>query len=331
MENESDDPESDEAEAAEGQSAEDAAAQADTVPPSYRAIWEGSAGYRAISADVARTQEFLRQATEPLEHAISESQRFQQIIRDSIPDLSFIVPRIDWGNFRGLAEVVATAQGVIEREVPSNWSRESFDYTAMPPVLEEGTPLAWVPSAPVIRELLNASDAQARARVLEVNAEEIVATCREALSAVSQQGLREQAALLGDCLTMVEADLSSGAQALAASVWDTVYRAVWRAEPSLKTAGFFKYKNVAKRHPKIDLDDSTLRQFRQACVFAPFVKASEDFYDSHPVPRAFNRHATVHAAGSSQYSRANALTALMLAVSLVRELEQGNLSFALHS
>ncbi|MCE7079587.1 hypothetical protein [Streptomyces sp. ST2-7A] len=66
MENESDDPERDEAEAAEGQSVEDAAAQADAVSPSFQAIWDGSAGFRAVYADVARAQEFLRQATEPL-------------------------------------------------------------------------------------------------------------------------------------------------------------------------------------------------------------------------------------------------------------------------
>ncbi|WP_128429341.1 hypothetical protein [Streptomyces cyaneus] len=199
----------------------------------------------------------------------------------------------------------------------------------MPPVLEEGTPLAWVPSPPVIRHLLAAPDAQARAEVLEADTEEIVASCREALSAVSQPDLRQQATLLDDCLTMVDTSMLAGAQALAASVWGTVYRGVWRAEPALKTAGFFKYKDVAKKLPKIDLDDSTLLQFRQACVFARFVKACEDFHDSHPIPTAFNRHATAHAAGSAQYSKANALTALMLAVSLVCELQQGDLSHSM--
>ncbi|MFD7407754.1 hypothetical protein ACFV7R_35000 [Streptomyces sp. NPDC059866] len=301
------------------------------LPPSYRTILQVSAGFRAMAEDVARTQRFINQAVAPLQHVIAESQRFQQMIRDSMPDLSFIAPRIDWAQFRGLADTVAKAQRVLERVVPSNWLGESLDYDAMPPILEGGTPLAWVPSAPIIRQLLAAPDAQARAQALEENTEEIVASCREALSAVSQPGLRQQAAMLEDCLTMVEASTLGGAQALAASVWDTVYRGVWRAEPALKTAGFFKYKDVAKKLPKIDLDDSTLLQFRQACVFAPFVKACEDFHDSHPVPTVFNRHATAHAAGSTQYSRANALTALMLAVSLLRELEQGDLSYSIRS
>ncbi|MEU0837344.1 hypothetical protein [Streptomyces sp. NPDC005969] len=348
MNDENDFPEHDEAEATEGQSTGEAGA----VLPSYRPAREAAAGYRAMAADAARAQELVRQAVEPLQHVIADSQhyqqmirqaveplqhliadssRYQQMIRDSMPDLSGIMPQIDSRWFRGLADTLTTVHRVIERVFPSNWHGESLDYTAMVPVLEEGIPLAWVPSAPVIRDLLAATDGQARARVLEVNTEEIVTACRKALSAVTQPDLQQQTALLDDCLTMIEVNLSSGAQALAASVWDTVYRAVWRADPSLNTAGFFKYKDVAKKLPKVDLDDSTLLQFRQACVFTPFGKASDDFYDSHPVPSAFNRHATTHAAGASQYSTANALTALMLAVSLVRELEQGNLAYTIRS
>ncbi|MEU9654358.1 hypothetical protein AB0E00_36455 [Streptomyces sp. NPDC048110] len=348
MGDESDSFEHDEAEVTEGRTAEEGGA----MLLSHRQAWAAAAGFRAMAADAARAHEVARRAMEPLQHVVADlqryqqviqqavepaqhlvadSQRYQQMIRDSMPDLSGIMPQIDSGWFRGLADTLTTVHRAIERVFPGNWLGESLDYTEMVPVLEEGVPLAWVPSAPVIRRLLVATDGQARARVLEANTEEIVTACREALSAVTHPDLQQQTVLLGDCLTMIETNLSSGAQALAASVWDTVYRAVWRADPSLKTAGFFKYKDVAKKLPKVNLDDSTLLQFRQACVFAPFVRVCDDFYDSHPVPSAFNRHATTHATGAIQYSRANALTALMLAVSLVRELEQGNLAFTIRS
>ncbi|MXG29806.1 hypothetical protein [Streptomyces sp. YIM 132580] len=39
------------------------------------------------------------------------------------------------------------------------------------------------------------------------------------------------------------------------------------------------------------------------------------------MPVGFNRHATAHAAGTVQYTASNAMTALMLAVSVLREIE----------
>ncbi|SDN70263.1 hypothetical protein [Streptomyces wuyuanensis] len=86
-----------------------------------------------------------------------------------------------------------------------------------------------------------------------------------------------------------------GAQALAASVSDPAYRAVWRAEPELNGGKSWSYAGVASRLPEID-DEETVIEFRQACVFGPFVKACESFWEP-PVPTAFNRHATVHTAG----------------------------------
>ncbi|MEU5015790.1 hypothetical protein AB0G35_37175 [Streptomyces sp. NPDC021749] len=39
------------------------------------------------------------------------------------------------------------------------------------------------------------------------------------------------------------------------------------------------------------------------------------------MPKGFNRHATSHAASVVQYTTANAVTALMLAVSVLREID----------
>ncbi|MGW3875981.1 hypothetical protein ACWD95_43635, partial [Streptomyces sp. NPDC005069] len=97
-----------------------------------------------------------------------------------------------------------------------------------------------------------------------------------------------------------------------------------------KQGRFDSYKRVASRLPQVDPDESTILEFRQACVLAPFVSACEDFWAPDPVPASFNRHATVHAAGPTQYTEANALTAIMLAVSVLRELQEGNLRCTLH-
>lgn len=192
-----------------------------------------------------------------------------------------------------------------------------------------GIPLTWVPPADVIRALVAAPDGPARAIVLEANRDAIVGSCRQVLTEVASPDLQHQVRLLEECVDMMDSGRHQGAQALAASVWDTVCRGVWRAEPHLNGGKRWNYKEVDARLPDID-DDDTVIEFRQAYLFAPFVNACDSFWDNDPVPTTFNRHANVHAAGPTQYTVANALTALMLAVSLVRELEEGILSVQIH-
>lgn len=48
----------------------------------------------------------------------------------------------------------------------------------------------------------------------------------------------------------------------------------------------------------------------------------ETFVPGDPIPVEFNRHASVHAAGAVQYHPANALIALMIATSLLREAQE---------
>ncbi|WP_281154709.1 hypothetical protein [Streptomyces sp. HYC2] len=49
------------------------------------------------------------------------------------------------------------------------------------------------------------------------------------------------------------------------------------------------------------------------------------------MPEGFNRHATAHAAGAVQYTAANAVIALMLAVSVLREIDDQGYSVQLHA
>jgi len=74
-----------------------------------------------------------------------------------------------------------------------------------------------------------------------------------------------------------------------------------------------------------------VREFRQACALAPIRAAVGNFHEGDPVPSVFNRHATAHAAGWTQYTPANTLIAVMLGVSLTRELQGGVLQARIHA
>ncbi|MET7310246.1 hypothetical protein ABZS68_24990 [Streptomyces sp. NPDC005571] len=309
------------------------------IPAIARAMEESTAGLRRSLHDMMRSQQEVHSSLDGMQEvaraameAAGVREQIERFVAASLPDLSALAPRMHWPELQVVADAMATLQRGYEQVMPGNWKQAGLDYSAIVPVIHEGTPLVWVPSAEVIQDLLAAPDDTARAGILVTNKARIIASCRGVLAEVTLPELKPQAEFIAECLAMAEAQMMAGAQALAASVWDTVYRGICRAQPDLqgKQGRFDSYKRVASRLPQVDPDESTILEFRQACVLAPFVSACEDFWAPDPVPASFNRHATVHAAGPTQYTEANALTAIMLAVSVLRELQEGNLRCTLH-
>ncbi|MET7605930.1 hypothetical protein ABZS96_26135 [Streptomyces avermitilis] len=204
---------------------------------------------------------------------------------------------------------------------PENWRADQLNRLDMLTVMEEGIPLVWTPSADVIRDLLDAPDAPARRKVLEQQVAAIVDHCRTVLSNVGRSDLTAQVDFLNDCLDSISSGKYAAAQALASSVLDTVLRAMVRADPSLQgRRGQFDFKSLAAQLPKASRD-TVVGQFRAYCIHTSIHKAYEQYFGP-PVPEEYNRHATAHAAGPTQITLANGLAAVMLAVGMVRELEE---------
>ncbi|MFD8992258.1 hypothetical protein ACFVZ4_29955 [Streptomyces goshikiensis] len=232
----------------------------------------------------------------------------------------------------GLGDTLNRIAQQMEELLPSNWSGLSGRYEEVIPVMrDEGIPLAWVPPAPVVRELLDAPDAPARRAVLEKHQPAVWAACRDALDEVGRAEFAEQVLLMRDCVDMAEAGHTSGAQALAAAVWDTTVRGFVRATPSLQAnRGRFAYRELLAGLPKAE-DQEVVRKFRVASLFAPFERACQRFDESTPVPDTFSRHATTHATGQTQYTPVNATIAVMLAVSVLRGLEADPFTVSIHA
>ncbi|APS17509.1 hypothetical protein TK78_00060 [Streptomyces sp. Tue 6075] len=225
-----------------------------------------------------------------------------------------------------LAKAVAPLLPVLERldaMMPGNWRGQHLDYERMVRLMQEGVPLAWVPPADVIRQLLAADDASSRSKVIDDSHPAILASCREALAEVTDARLTPQRTLLEECARAIENGMFNSAQALAANVWDTLMRGIAFANPDLLTSkGTWNYRHIRRNVPSVDAEeDATLGELRRAAVFLPVAKVLEDFWHPQPVPFGFNRHATAHAAGTVQYTASNAMTALMLAVSVLREID----------
>lgn len=92
---------------------------------------------------------------------------------------------------------------------------------------------------------------------------------RKVLGEVSSPELHDQRLLLEEATNLLSGGAQDRAQALAASVWDTVYRGVWRSEPAFRAGPRFEYDKVNALLPDTDTKDTVI-EFRQACIFGPF-------------------------------------------------------------
>jgi hypothetical protein len=118
----------------------------------------------------------------------------------------------------------------------------------------------------------------------------------------------------GEALDVADGGHLAAAQALAASIFDTALR---KTLPQQSGRYYAKAEaEITNRHDRRDA---------MGFVHMPAIVVLDEFweYKGDPIPTKFNRHATVHAAGRVRYTPANAVIALALATSLVREAHQG--------
>jgi hypothetical protein len=169
----------------------------------------------------------------------------------------------------------------------------------------------------VLQELLDAHAAD-RADVFATRRQEIIEDCRAVLSDVTSPDLAEHVAFLKEALDIAADGRLAAAQSLAASIFDTVLRHT--IKPS-RISGYYKRvkDEINARH-----DNASIAEMRWGFVHVPAIAALDTFDQPNgdPIPTKFNRHASAHAAGRAQYTPANAVIALTLATSLVREAHQ---------
>jgi hypothetical protein len=224
-------------------------------------------------------------------------------------DLNRLVPQIDFGAMR---------EGFL-RACPPNWRAldRSIALADLFDLTEAGFPTAWVPRASVLEEVLRAAEDERRS-VFAGRSDEAIEDCMTVLAEVTSAELNEQVALLVEALTVAGEGRLAAAQALAASVLDTTLRHTF--QPQRITGYYKKVKDeIADRHENADMTE-----LRWGLVHVPVIVVLEQFDPTkgEPVPAQFNRHASAHAAGLTQYTPANAVIALALATSLLREAHQ---------
>lgn len=209
---------------------------------------------------------------------------------------------------------------------PANWGSladDTNDVSAAVSVMhDEGIPLAWVPCPQIAAALVSAPDATARTGILDLRAPEIREDCLAVLDQVVDPDLKALADLTRQAIGAL-GTTPEAAQALAANVSETFLREANRRGRMFGASfGYFKAEKVTRRITSVK-DVSTVNELRIACVLTPALLALASYNPgTDPVPTTYNRHATAHTADPAQYTRANAVIAVMLATSFLRQAQE---------
>lgn len=179
-------------------------------------------------------------------------------------------------------------------------------------LVDEGIPLMWIPQPAAVQAILRADTASVRRRVIGRRWRGIVTDCEEVLRNIDHDALLEERDFALSCVNALRDGHARPAQALAANLLDT---ALCHLDNDLRrelTNNKFKQNGV-----RINLDDYTIRA---ALTFAPVWSAHAQFWidKGDAVPRVFGRHPSVHAVSRQQYTRINAVIALMVVTSVLK-------------
>lgn len=215
--------------------------------------------------------------------------------------------------FERIFEQVGKALDVV---VPPNWRGVRGLDQIETLALDEGLALAWVPPADLLNALIAAPSKQARRRILGRRWKRIVRACSEAIESTSEDGVIEYRRFAAKVIDMLVDGHSEGAQALAANLLDTML---------LETLDESSRRQVTNQRERLSIDDLPMRA---AMVFAGIWASHTEFrsWRGDAIPRGFSRHGSVHAVSRIQYSRINALIALMHVTSYIMLLDSGDLS-----
>lgn len=181
-------------------------------------------------------------------------------------------------------------------------------------VMLDGIALYAVPRTEIAEKLVRADSTSARREILGRRWKAIAVDCRTALAGCTSASMANYVSFTVDALDALDGGHSRAAQALAASVLDTVVNGHFGNER-------FKLTPNKKTITPAEYDEFTVCKF---IALAPLWQAYQKFRveDGDPIPHTFSRHASVHGVSSRQFSRRNAVQALLFVSSLLLFLDE---------
>lgn len=273
--------------------------------------------------------EMLRSVSKKIEEATKPISEWQKRMERTIEEV------LAHSDFQRIREVLADAANwlssvvqAFQNATPPNLHglEDIRDVVAL--TYEEGLPLVWVPRHEILQLLTEAPNADSRREILLSHRDEILEDCVAVLDDIR--------ALLNDCVSTLppmclewakesgeatralQTGLVGPAQSHAANVIDSIIPHMsWFLADKPK-----RDHTIKRANEDVDEVDS-LALLMNHLALRPLVRAYQRWYPGtdQPPPDQFARHVTVHGVGNPNvFNEYNALLAVMLAVSLTRQL-----------
>ena len=245
--------------------------------------------YKTLFPDLSRLRRTIVEQWRPAIEAIQITQREQ---------------------FAGLLSQV---RATIQAALPPNWrgedvvSPDNFEVL----LLDEGLQLAWLPPKKILIRIFAAETAAERRTILGRNWRQITQAAIEELDDIDDDEFRHFTSSAKEAADSLLEGYTRASQALSANLLDSILRTELDESSRQRATG---------QKMRFSLDEYPIRV---AIVLGGIWGAHGEYWPNNgdPIPRNFSRHASAHAVSKRQYSRINALLALMHVVALLKVLD----------
>ena len=183
-------------------------------------------------------------------------------------------------------------------------------------VREEGIPLYLLPRPSIGVELLTAPTHTAHRAVLGRRFHLLLDDCEKVLDGCTDPTWSDQVFFLRDTVAAARAGHTPSAQALAASVLETLFT---RWAPDKRDQRRLKSRAQSGNPPTEIVDENLALTY----VMLPVWNAYTTYWAHRgdPIPRDFARNASAHSVGRRQYNKRNCVQSIMLATGLLGYLQ----------
>lgn len=217
--------------------------------------------------------------------------------------------------FAQFDEIAKNLQKIAARAYPPNWRIEDglvrFPDNLETILIEEGIPLAWVPPPQVLEKLFAAQTPGDRRKVLSSNWKAVVAECTAVLNSVEEQKLSVYVEFALEAAEALAAGKWKASQALSTNILDSFLHQKFTIASR---------KELTNQKQRVDWKKFPMRV---ALVVGALSGGYAEYWPKNgdEIPKQFSRHASAHGLSRRQYSRLNAVIALMNVVGLIKVAE----------
>lgn len=240
-------------------------------------------------------------------------------------DLGALLPRYDWEAWLApVREIIdeltkswvktfapvpsGLSDAILTAILPANLRSIALRLEELEVLASEGITVYTVPSAPIVRRLLDAPNEAARRDVLGRSLDRIVTDCDEVLDQCVATSTREAVAFTRAAIGAARDGHTAPAQALWANTLDSLLREAFPPD--------------ARKRFTDHLEATSERDQASARTYLAMLPIAHGHHRYYPdkgdvIPRAFSRHASAHGVSRRQYSKRSAAQAVLLVTSLI--------------